>query len=148
MRFSIDAQITIRDGEIVLTNKMGKAITFTKKQKVQKKVAMVTLGELSNLSKKQVAKSFGYATRKSYYDARDAVLNGKNEDLFPKRTGPQSPTKRTRDLEKRVIQMRFDTPYNMYEIKDELQEEGFNVSSRLVGQILADFGLSKKKHKI
>jgi transposase len=123
-------------------------ITFSKEQKVQKKVAMVTLGEFANLSKKQVAISFGYATRKSYYDARNIVLNGKTEDLIPKRTGPQRPTKRTRELEKRVIQMRFDTSYNMYEITNELQEEGFDVSSRLVGQILADFGLSKKKRKI
>jgi hypothetical protein len=66
-------------------------------------------------------------------------------DLFPQRTGPKEATKRTRELEVQVIQMRFDTSYNMYEIADELNRLGFDVSARLVGKILADFGLSKKK---
>jgi repressor of nif and glnA expression len=32
----------------------------------------------------------------------------------------------------------------MYEIADELNKKGFNVSSRLVSKVLADYGLSKK----
>jgi hypothetical protein len=33
----------------------------------------------------------------------------------------------------------------MYEIADEINKMGFKVSSRLVGEVLADYGLSKKK---
>ncbi len=73
------------------------------------------------------------------------VLNGVAADLFPQRTGPKKATKRTRELEVRVIRMRFETTYNMYEIADELDRLGFDVSARLVGEILSDFGLSKKK---
>ena len=114
---------------------------------MQRKIVMITLGELSGQPKKQIANLFGYATRKSYYDAREAVLTKRTEELLPKRTGPKKPTKRTRDLEKKVIQMRFDTTDNMYEIATELQGRGFDVSSRLIGQILADYGLSKKNSK-
>ncbi len=64
---------------------------------------MITLGELSDLPRIQIAKAFGFATRKSYYDARYAVLNGVAADLFPQRTGPKKATKRTRELEVRVI---------------------------------------------
>ena len=41
--------------------------------------------------------------------------------------------------------MRLETTYNMYEMADELDRLGFDVSARLVAQILSDFGLSKKK---
>ena len=36
------------------------------------------------------------------------------------------------------------TAQNMYDIADALTQLGFDVSARLVGQVLADYGLSKK----
>jgi len=145
MRFSLDVEVNTKDGVLVLTDTEGKAVTFSREQVVQKKVNMVTLGELSAFPRIKIARAFGFATRKSYYDARHAVLNGASDELFPQRTGPKQATKRTRELEARVIQMRFETEDNMYQIADELNQKGFDVSARLVGEILADFGLSKKK---
>jgi len=145
MQISLNIEVQMKNGVLILTDTEGKAVTFSKDQVVQKKVSMVTLGELSDLPRIKVAQAFGFATRKSYYDARYAVLNGVATDLFPQRTGPKKATKRTRELEVKVIQIRFDTTYNMYEIADELKRLGFDVSARLVGKVLADFGLSKKK---
>lgn len=145
MKISLNIEVRVQDGVLIITDTEGKAVTFSKDQAVQKKVSMVTLGELSDLPRIKVAQAFGFATRKSYYDARYAVLNGVAADLFPQRTGPKKATKRTRELEVRVIQMRFDSPYNMYEIADELSRLGFDISAGLVGSILSDFGLSKKK---
>jgi hypothetical protein len=48
-------------------------------------------------------------------------------------------------LEKRVIQLRLTTEKNMYEMTRILNQEGFAVKSRLVAQILSDYGISKKK---
>jgi len=112
---------------------------------VQKKVSMITLGELSDLPKQQIANAFGYSTRKSYYDIRDAVLNGSEKDLFPEKTGPKTAPKRTKELEIIVIKMRFETDYNMYEIAADLKSKGIDVGARIVGQILSDYGLAKKK---
>ena len=145
MKFLINIEVRLEDGLLILTDAEGKAVTFSRDQVVQKKVSMITLGELSALPRIKIARAFGFATRKSYYDARYAVLNGVAADLFPQRTGPKKATKRTRELEVRVIRMRFETTYNMYEIADELDRLGFDVSARLVGEILSDFGLSKKK---
>ncbi len=145
MKMSINLEVSVIDGNLVFTGNDGGIVTFSKEQVVQKKVSMVTLGEFSNLPKIQIAKTFGYLTRKSYYDIRNAVLNGSIEDLIPELTGPKSATKRTRELEALVIKMRFETDYNMYEIADKLRGSGFDVSSRLISQILADYGLSKKK---
>lgn len=145
MKMSLNVDVSYQNGILAITDKEGQVVTFSNEQIVQKKVSMITLGELSNLPKLQVAKAFGFSTRKSYYDIRQAVLNGKQADLIPQLTGPKSPTKRTRELEILVINMRFETDKNMYEIAEALKPLGFDVSSRLVGQILSDFVLSKKK---
>lgn len=145
MHIKLDVEILVKDGTLVLTESTGKALTFSKEQSVQKKVNMITIGELSNLPKIDIAKSFGFKTRKSYYDIRKAVLHGAPTDLLPKRTGPQQPQKRTKEVEVLIIRYRFESNLNMYEIADEITKMGFNVSSRLVGEVLADYGLSKKK---
>ena len=145
IKISLDIEVRMKDGVLILTDTEGKALTFSKDQVVQKKVSMVTLGELSDLPRIEIAKACGFATRKSYYDARYAVLNGVAADLFPQRTGPKQARKRTRELEVQIIRMRLETTYNMYEMTDELNRLGFDVRARLVGQILADFVLSKKK---
>jgi hypothetical protein len=144
MNISLDVEVLVKNGALVLTDRDGKAITFSPQQSVQKKVSMITLGELCDLPKIRLAQAFGFKTRKSYYDIRDAVLNGSPADLLPKRTGPQKPPKRTKEVEALIIRSRFDTDLSMYEIADELTRLGFDVSARLVAQVLADYGLSKK----
>lgn len=144
MNIAIDIVVSVKNGTLVLTDREGKAITFSPEQSVQKKVSMITLGELCDLPKIELAQAFGFKTRKSYYDTRDAVLNGLPADLLPKRTGPQSASKRTKEVEALIIRRRYETDLNMYQIAAELTQLGFAVSARLVAQVLADYGLGKK----
>jgi hypothetical protein len=144
MHITLDVHMQVKDDTLVLTDRAGKTITFSKEQTVQKKVSMIALGELCGLPKRQLATGFGFKTRKSYYDSRNAVLKGAPEDLLPKRTGPHTRSKRTKEVEALIIRTRFETDGNMYEIADALTELGFPVSARLVGRVLVDFGLSKK----
>lgn len=144
MNIAIDIEVSVKNGTLVLTDREGKAITFSPEQSVQKKVSMITLGELCDLPKIELAQAFGFKTRKSYYDTRDAVLNGLPADLLPKRTGPQSASKRTKEVEALIIRRRYETDLNMYQIAAELTQLGFAVSARLVAQVLADYGLGKK----
>lgn len=144
MNITIDIQVRAKNGILVLTDQEGKAITFSSEQTVQKKVSMITLGELCDLPKIEIAKAFGFKTRKSYYDMRHAVLNGLPVDLLPKRTGPQTAPKRTRELEALIIQRRYETDLDMYQIAENLKKLGFDISARLVAQVLNDYGLSKK----
>jgi len=145
MDISLNLSISNENGSVVLTSEDNGIVCFSKDQIVQRKVSMIAFGELTNLPKIQIAKLFGYSTRKSYYDIRNDVLNGKGSELIPESTGPKSAPKRTKELEVLVIKMRFETDDNMYVIAAKLNELGFEVSSRLVGQILMDYGLSKKK---
>jgi hypothetical protein len=144
MHIALDIKVLHKDGTLVLTDRDGQAITFAKEQTIQQKVSMITLGELCDLPKHQLANSFGFKTRKSSYDIRNAVLHGAPADLMPKRTGPHPPPKRTQEVEALIMRRRFETDENMYAIADALTQLGFDVSARLVGQGLADYGLSKK----
>jgi hypothetical protein len=96
MNIAIDIHVSASNGTLVLTDRQGKAVSFSPEQSVQKKVSMITLGELCDLPKIELAQAFGFKARKSYYDTREAVLNGLPADLLPKRTGPQTASKRTK----------------------------------------------------
>jgi hypothetical protein len=144
MHLALNLNVQVKDGTLVLTDGVGKTVTFSEAQSVQKKVSMITLGELCGLPKRQLATCFGFKTRKSYYDIRHAVLNGSPADLLPKRPGPHTPSKRTKEVEALIIRTRFETDLNRDAIAEALTQRGFKVSARLVGQVLADYGLSKK----
>jgi hypothetical protein len=141
----INVDVLKKNGTLILTDREGKAIAFSPEQIIQKKVCMITLGELCDHSKIQIAQAFGFKTRKSYYDVRDAVLNGVAADLLPKRTGPQNAPKRTHEVEVLIIRKRIEKCLDMYGIADELVALGFDVSASLVSQVLVDYGLTKKK---
>lgn len=144
MQITLNVNVQIKNGMLVLTDHDGKTVTFSKEQTVQKKVSMIALGELCGLPKRQLANGFGFKTRKSYYDCRNAVLQGAPEALLPQRRGPHTRSKRTKEVEALIIRTRFETDANLYEIAEALTQQGFPVSARLVGRVLADYGLSKK----
>src|SRR2546426_8174621 len=144
MQLTLNVNVLVKDGALVLTDHTGKTVTFSKEQTVQQKVSMIALGELCGLPKRQLATGFGFKTRTSSYESRNAVLRGAPADLLPKRTGPHTRSKRTKEVEARIIRTRFETDGNMYEIADAFTELGFPVSARLVGRVLVDYGLSKK----
>ena len=145
MKIALDLGVQLKEGMLILNSASGRTLIFPKDHVVPKKIQMVTLAELSDLTIEQICKLFGYKTRKSYYDIRRLVLENNIEALMPKKTGPKTAPKRTPELEKRVIQLRLSTDKDMYEITRMLNQEGFSVGPRLVAQILSDYGISKKK---
>ena len=66
MHIALNVNVQVQDDTLVLTDHAGKTVTFSKEHTVQKKVSMITLGELCGLPKRQLATSFGFKTRKSY----------------------------------------------------------------------------------
>jgi len=145
MKVALDLDVQIKDGTLILDSSSQRSLIIPAEHVVSRKIHMVTLAELSSMSIAQICSLFGYRTRKSYYDIRRAVLQNDIEALMLRKTGPKSPPKRTPELEKRVIQLRLTTDKNMYQITETLNREGFTVGPRLVGQILNDYGISKKK---
>lgn len=144
MQITLHVNVQVKDGALVLTAPSGKTLSFSKEQAVQQKISMIILGDLCGLPKRQLAVGFGFKTCKSYYDIRNAVLNGSLADLLPKRPTPRTRPQRTREVEAQIIRLRFETDLNMYEIADTLTHMGFNINARLVARVLADYGLAKK----
>jgi len=59
MNITIDIEVSVKNGTLVLTDRQGKAITFSSEQSVQMKVSMITLGELCDLPKIELARAYG-----------------------------------------------------------------------------------------
>src|SRR4030043_2079823 len=106
MKIPLDLEVTLKEGVLILATSQGQII-LPQDHYVQKKICMVTMGELSPLTVEEICQLFHYKTRKSYYDIRRFVLENKIEKLFPQRTGPKAPSKRTPALEKRALQSRL-----------------------------------------
>src|SRR4030067_2485151 len=100
MKITLDLEVSFKNGILVLTSPSGKRLIFPEDCIVQKRLEMITLGELSELTIEQVCHLFGFKTRKSYYDIRRWVLENNIERLLPQRTGPKQPRKRTPEMEK------------------------------------------------
>ena len=147
MKIALDLDVQLKDGILILKESSGRTLIFPKDHVVPKKIQMVTLAELSDLTIEEICRLFGYKTRKSYYDIRRSVLENDIDALMPKKTGPKTARKRTTQLEKRIIQLRLSTDKDMYTLTELVKQEGFPVGSRLIGQILSDYGISKKKSR-
>ena len=144
MPIALASKVLRKDGPLVLTDHDGQAITFSKEHTIQPKVRMIPRGALCDLPTPQLANRCGFKTRTSSYEIRHAVLHGSPADLMPKRTGPHTPPKRTKEVEARIIRRRFATDANMDDLADAFTQLGVDVSARLVGQVLAADGLSQK----
>ena len=118
MHLALYLNVQVEAGTLVLTDGAGKTVTFSKAQTVQKKVSMMALGALCGLPKRQRATGFGFKTRQSYYDSRNAVLTGAPADLVPKRTGPHTRSKRTKEVEALSIRTRCETAGTRYELAE------------------------------
>jgi hypothetical protein len=66
MHITFSLNVQAHEGTLMLTDRAGKTVTFSKEQTVQQKVSMITLGEFCGLPKRQLATCFGFKTRKSY----------------------------------------------------------------------------------
>src|SRR5262249_29251302 len=127
MHITFSLKVQAKEGTLMFTDRAGKTVTFSKEQTVQQKVSMITLGELCGLPTRRPPACSGSKTRKPPYDIRHTVLNGSPADLLPKRPGPHTPSKRTKEVEALISRTRFETDLNRDEIAEALTQRGFKV---------------------
>lgn len=64
--------------------------------------------------------------------------------LLPQKPGPKGPTKRTPELDRRVIELRYqDRERTIYDLAELLEPEA--ISTRTIARILAEHGLTRKR---
>lgn len=145
MQLNLTLTITTHDDQLTLTTADGRTIIFTPEQPVQQQVCLVLFGLLSDAPKTAIAQACGYATKKSFYDHRDAVLHQPSSALLPQKRGPKGAFKRTPALDAFIVQRRAEKQEELYTLHQAVRDAGYSVGVRLVSMVLAEHGLTKKK---
>ena len=118
------------------------------RDKVQVRYEVIRQREIEGKRVKDICKEWKIS-KTSFYLWQERFRKGGVEELKDKKIGPKSPSKRTKETESRIISKKFAFPEkNIFEISDELKEEGIDVSPRTVARTLSSHLLSKKKLKI
>ena len=112
---------------------------------LQRRYELVRELKLSAESKERICRKYGYSRIMGYL--LEKAWDGKGwEGLMDKPKGPKTKTKRTEDVEKRVLDLRFKDPgKDMYDIADILRAEGYDISARSVARVLSEHGVTLKK---
>jgi transposase len=108
------------------------------------KMAMLLLGECSNIGPLHAARSFNYS-KSRYYQIRDAFTKRGVAALINHKTGPKRNYRRTPEVTKLVIRTRFLDPDASAEvIASKLRQYGYQIATRSVERIINEYGLQKK----
>ncbi len=114
---------------------------------VQWRYEMIREGSLSRESIDRICQKYNYSRDMFFYYKGKFDAEGMM-GLVGEKPGPKNPRKRTEDVERFIIELRFKHPHlNMYEITHRLKEEGYDISPRSVARTLQGHGLSLKKTK-
>ena len=125
----------------------GRIFVVNPDDSIQWRYEMVRTATLSRRPIEEVSKEFDFS-RDMYFYYKGKLESGGMLGLADGKPGPQKPSKRTEDVENRIIAIRFKRPeLNMYEIQKILKQEGYEISPRSVGRSLSEHGLGLKKTK-
>ncbi|MFQ5815969.1 MAG: helix-turn-helix domain-containing protein [Candidatus Hydrothermarchaeaceae archaeon] len=112
---------------------------------LQKRYELVRELKLSAEPKEEICKKYGYSRIMGYHYEKAWDEKGW-KGLMDKPKGPKTKTKRTEEVEKRVLDIRFKDPEkDMYDIADILKAEGYEISARSVARVLSEHGVTLKK---
>ena len=133
--------------KIVIKGEKGKQFIIDLEDPIQRRYELVRKLKLSAESKEDICEYYNYS-RVMGHIYETAWDKDRWDGIKDKKKGPKRKSKRTEDLEKRILEIRFkDTKKDMYDITDILIEEGYDVSSRTVARALSDHGVTLKKTK-
>jgi len=110
---------------------------------ISRKLAMLFEGECEGLGPSRAAEKFGYSKQR-YFQLRDVYQQRGAAALASQRRGPKTHYRRTGELVRQVIRHRFLDPQASADvIAQKLRQTGFEVSTRSVERVIAEYGLQK-----
>ena len=125
----------------------GRTFEINLEDLLQKRYEMIRELSLSSKSRNEISARFGY-TRKTGNEYLRAWKEKGWEGLKDKPRGPKTKSKRKEDVEKRILDIRFNTPdKDMYDIEEILTGDGYEISARSVARVLSEHGVTLKKTK-
>lgn len=133
--------------KIIVEGEKGRTFEINLENPLQKRYEMIRELSLSSEPRKEICARYGYS-RKTGNEYLNAWKEKDWEGLKDEPRGPKTKSKRTDELEKRVLDIRFkDREKDMYEIAEILSSEGYEISARSVARILSEHGITLKKRR-
>ncbi len=112
---------------------------------LQKRYEFIREAALSKRPIAEVCKKYGLS-RDMYYYYRHKFDEGGLIALQEEKPGPRQPHKVNKELENRIIGLKFAEPeLNIYQLAHRLKGEGYDISPRSISRVLAGHELTKKK---
>lgn len=125
----------------------ARSFTINSEDVVQWRYEMIRESSLSRQPIEHICHKYNYSRDMYFYYKGKFDAQGML-GLVDQKPGPHKPSKRTDAADRRIIEVRFKQPHlNMYEIAHQMQQEGFDISSRSIARTLAEHGLGLKKTK-
>jgi len=133
--------------KIIVEGEKGRTFEINLENPLQKRYEMIRELSLSSEPRKEICARYGYS-RKTGNEYLNAWKERDWEGLKDEPRGPKTKSKRTDELEKRVLDIRFkDREKDMYEIAEILSSEGYEISARSVARTLSEHGITLKKRR-
>jgi hypothetical protein len=122
----------------------GGSLTVHPDDEISRRLAMLLAGECGGLGATEAARQFDFS-RQRYYQLRSLYLAAGAAALAPECRGPQTDYRRTDEVNRLAIRLRFlDPAVSPAVIAQKLRQLGHAISTRSVERIIADYGLQKK----
>lgn len=137
----------IKEKKELIGDTPGRIFNINPDDSIQWRYEMVRQATLSHKPIGEISKEFGFS-RDMYFYYKSKFESAGMLGLVDCKPGPTKPRKRTEEVEKQILKIRFKRPeLNMYEICEMLKHEGYEISPRSVGRTLTSHGLGLKKTK-
>lgn len=125
-------------------NGPGGSLPIQQDDEITRRLAMLMVGECGDVGVAQAARQFQFS-RQRYYQLRARFLQGGAATLAPQSRGPKTDYRRTDQVIRLTIRMRFlDPDASAAVLAQKLRQLGHAISTRSVERIIADYGLQKK----
>lgn len=135
--------ITFQNDRPSLSGSSG-SIIVPPDDEITLKLAMLYEGRCEGSSPSKAAEKFGYSKQRFFQLLHQFEKLGAI-GLKSQITGPKSNYRRTEEIVRQVIRLRFLDPDASLEVLvQKLKQTGHSISIRSVERIVADFGLQKK----
>ncbi len=132
---------------IIIKGEKERTFKIDLEDQIQKRYEMVRELNLSSNKRKEICTKYGYS-RKTGNEYLNAWEEKRWEGLKDNPRGPKTKSKRTEEIEKRIVDIRFKDPEkDMYDIAKILESEGYEISARSVGRVLSEYSITLKKTK-
>ena len=111
---------------------------------ITRKPSMLLEGECEALGPRQAAETCGFS-KSRYYQMRNAFQLHGAKALSSQRRGPPRQYRRTQEVPRQVLRHRFLAPDATAAVSaQQIRQTGWQISTRSVERVIADFGLQKK----